>query len=261
MLSLRTNFAALNATDTDAFSRANKAQGVAATRLSTGYRVNGAADDAAGLQIATRLKAQAAGMQAAMRNIQNGISLIQTADGIAEGLVNTFMRMNELAVQAADDWTSVAVREVLNDEYKALESYAWEQLAYRYNGEMLFAGRVGTETGKFSDTFSLQIGASSNEVMKVDLYDAMSSTYTGLSWATPVQPRSLVDRASEAIDITEKAINAWAGVRSALGAIGNRLEHSHNNTANLLSNTEAARGRIMDTDRRPKPRSRQPSRC
>lgn len=229
-------------------SHASRAQGVAATRLSTGYRVNSAADDAAGLQIATRLKAQAAGTQVAMRNIQNGISLIQTADGIAEGLVNTFMRMNVLAVQAGDGATSVADRKVLNDEYKSLEAYAWEQLAYRYNGEMLFAGAIGNESGKLWDTVSLQIGATSNEVLKVDLYAPLYKTIVGLSWATSVQPKSLVDQASEAMDITEKAINAWAGVRSALGAIGNRLEHSYNNAVNLLSNTQTARGRIMDTD-------------
>lgn len=246
MLSLHTKSAALNATN--AFLHASQAQSVAATRLSTGYRVNSAADDAAGLQIATRLKAQAAGTQVAMRNIQNGISLIQTADGIAEGLVNTFMRMNVLAVQAADGGTSIADREALHTEYKTLESYAWEQLVYRYNGEMLFIGQSGSERGKFSDPVKLQIGAGSSEVLEFDFASAMSGTNVALSFATSTPPKSLVDKASEAIDITEKAINAWAGVRSALGAIGNRLEHSHNNAANLLTNTESARGRIMDTD-------------
>lgn len=246
MLSLRTNSAALNATN--AFSHASRVQSIAATRLSTGYRVNSAADDAAGLQVATRLKAQASGTQVAMRNIQNGISLIQTADGIAEGLVNTFSRMNVLAIQAGDGATSVADREVLNEEYKSLESYAWEQLTYRYNGEMLFIGQSGSERGKFSDPVKLQIGAGSSEVLEFDMATAMSGTNVALSFATAVQPKSLVDRASEAVGITAKAINAWAGVRSALGAIGNRLEHSYNNTANLLVNTQGARGRIMDVD-------------
>jgi flagellin len=91
----------------------------ASTRLATGYRVNSAQDDAAGLQIATRLKAQASGMNAALRNIQNDISMLQTADGAIASAINNIARMNELAIQAADATSTQTDRVALDAEFMA----------------------------------------------------------------------------------------------------------------------------------------------
>ena len=118
MLSMRTNVASLSAQN--ALNRAAVSQSTGATRLSTGHRVNSARDDAAGLQIATRLAAQSSGMTVAMRNIQNGISLIQVADTVAGSLVDSFSRMHDLAIQAADGSSSQADKVALQGEFVEL---------------------------------------------------------------------------------------------------------------------------------------------
>lgn len=245
MLSLRTSSATLDATN--ALTRAGRAQSVAATRLSTGHRVNNASDDAAGLQIATRLATQASGTQVAMRNIQNGISLMQAADGIAEGMIAAFSRMNDLAVQAADGSTTLADRTALQEEFKSLYEHVWAQLSVKYNGERLFIGSYNGETGKFVTPFALQIGADSSAVMMVDVYKGID-TSSGFGWGSDTLATVLTENASATIETTRNAINEWAAVRSSIGAISNRLEHAYANATNLLTNTRAARGRIMDTD-------------
>ncbi|WP_229260141.1 flagellin N-terminal helical domain-containing protein [Duganella aquatilis] len=115
MLSLRTSLASLSSQN--ALRRASSTLATSQTRLSTGYRVNSAMDDAAGLQLATRLSAQSSGMAVAMRNTQNGISMLQTADGMLDEVSNLLTRLGELAVQAADGSSTQADRDALHAEY------------------------------------------------------------------------------------------------------------------------------------------------
>ena len=145
MLSLRTSTSSLSAQN--ALNRAAVSQSAAATRLSTGYRVNSAMDDAAGLQIATRLAAQSSGMTMAMRNIQNGISLMQVADTVAGSLVDIFSRMHDLAIQAADASSTQADKVALQGEFVELFDQGWQVLSTTYNGESLFVntGAVGSD--------------------------------------------------------------------------------------------------------------------
>lgn len=249
MLSLQTNMPGLAAVN--ALGKAGRAQANAATRLSTGYRVNSAMDDAAGLQIATRLASQMSGTQTAMRNIQNGISLMQVADSVVDGMTTLFGRMRDLAIQAADASSTRADREALQSEFTQLYRQAWEVRDTSYAGEQLFLGHIGavTKPAKFDDPISLQIGAASSNVLTADFSDAMYKIGTGFVYTDPTDFADLLtDRASTAIDDMTKAVDALASARSAFGAVGNRLEAAYQNAANLLVNTTAAMGRIVDTD-------------
>ena len=120
MLSLHTNNAALSAQNS--LSRTQTSLSTSMTRLSTGYRINSAMDDAAGLQIATRLKAQTSGMAVAMRNTQNSVSMLQTAEGALDEVSNVLVRMKDLATQAADGSSSADDRSAMQSEYDALAS-------------------------------------------------------------------------------------------------------------------------------------------
>jgi flagellin len=118
MLSLHTNAAALSAQNS--ISRTQDNLSTSMTRLSTGFRINSAMDDAAGLQIATRLKAQTSGMAVAMRNTQNSISMMQTAEGALDETSNILVRMKDLATQAADGSSTDADRTAMQAEYDSL---------------------------------------------------------------------------------------------------------------------------------------------
>lgn len=246
MLSLQTNNAGLAAMN--ALSRAGRAQAIAATRLSTGYRINSAMDDAAGLQIATRLASQMAGTQTAMRNIQNGISLMQVADGVVDGMTTLFGRMRDLALQAADGSTTKADKEALQSEFTQLYRQTWEVRNTMYGGQNLFIDHAGSDA-KFGSPLSLQIGAESSNVLVADFTDALNNIATGFVYTDPTDFVDLLtDHASEAVDDMTKAVNALASARSAFGAVGNRLEAAYQSAANLNTNTTAAKGRIVNTD-------------
>src|SRR6478672_8631433 len=118
MLSLHTNNAALSAQNS--INRTQESLSTSMTRLSTGYRINSAMDDAAGLQIATRLKAQTSGMAVAMRNTQNSTSMLQTASGALEEVSNIMVRMKDLATQAADQSSSGTDKDALQAEFTSL---------------------------------------------------------------------------------------------------------------------------------------------
>jgi flagellin len=247
MLSVRTNIASLRAQN--ALERNSRANNTAATRLSTGYRVNSAMDDAAGLQIATRLSAQSSGMTMAMRNIQNGISLMQVADTVAGSMVDVFNRMQDLAIQAADASTTLADKTALQGEFVALFWHAWDVVATTYNGESLYVDTGAAGSDKLMQPLKFQIGDSSSEVLTGDIRSSLLNTLgVGLAYSNSQLDDVLTAHASDAIDNMSQAINAWAGVRSATGAVANTLEHAYNNLSTMLSNTTAAKGRIMDTD-------------
>lgn len=245
MLSILTN--SVSSAAMNAMSRTSRALNTSMTRLSTGFRVNSAMDDAAGLQIATRLKAQASGTQVALRNIQNGISLLQTAEGVAQGMEDVFIRMKDLATQAADgSYTDQDVK-AMQTEFDALYKQHWTLLDTEYAGESLFV-YTGTQKAKLFEPLSFQIGASSAETLNINFNSAFYNALGVTGWGDAGLVNLLKYRPYEAIDVLTSSIDGWAGVRSAFGAVANRLEHASNNQVNMLQNTQASAGRILDTD-------------
>nr|WP_315398809.1 flagellin [uncultured Duganella sp.] len=257
MLSLHTNSAALSAQNS--IGRTQSSLSTSQTRLSTGFRVNSAMDDAAGLQIATRLKAQTSGMAMAMRNTQNGISMLQTAEGALDETTNILIRMKDLATQGADATTTTKDGLALQAEFDALTSELSNIVNNTaFGGESLLKGTTGTLT----KTIDFQIGASSAEKMTLDLatgsevatmhtdLTAAAAGYKddGTAVASAGSDITSTTAASALIDKLQTAIESVGKVRSALGAAANRLEHVYNNLSNVSTNTKAATGRIMDTD-------------
>jgi flagellin len=264
MLSLHTNSAALSAQNS--ISRTQSSLSTSQTRLSTGFRVNSAMDDAAGLQIATRLKAQTSGMAMAMRNTQNSISMLQTAEGAFDEVSTMLTRMKDLATQAADASSTAKDQAALQSEYDALGS--------ELNNIMknsTFGGAKLLDGGTIASAMTFQIGATSSEKMSIDLSAAVTTLTTSLGTVTAryaaggaavgaeisdgtdgtaVGATNTAGQtaANTSIDTISTAIDLVGAVRSSLGAAANRLDHVYNNLSNISTNTQAAKGRIMDTD-------------
>ena len=236
MLSLHTNAAALSAQNS--IGGTQKSLSTSMSRLSTGLRVNSAMDDAAGLQIATRLNAQTRGQAVAMRNTQNGISMLQTAEGALNETTNILLRMKDLATEAASDTASPADRTAMGKELSALNAELTNIFSNTsFGGRTLFTG-----ADALAATTTFQIGASTAETM----------TLAGLTIPTAfsVAAVAVTDHttANALIGTLQTQIDTLGAFRSELGAVANRLEHTYNNLANMSTNTEAARGRIMDVD-------------
>ncbi|MDQ1832886.1 flagellin N-terminal helical domain-containing protein [Massilia scottii] len=249
MLSLHTNNAALSAQNS--INRTQGSLSTSMTRLSTGYRINSSMDDAAGLQIATRLKAQTSGMAVAMRNTQNSTSMLQTAEGALDEVSNMLVRMKDLATQSADASSTAADKTAMQSEYDALGTELNNVLNNTsFGGAKLLVG------GTIASAMTFQIGSSTSEKMTVDMSASMTTlgTDVGATTANYAAPNTVgteltgVGTASTTIDKLSTAIASIGTVRSALGASANRLEHVYNNLSNISTNSKAATGRIMDVD-------------
>ena len=240
-LSIHTNYSSL-VTQTN-LGKTNNALGTNQQRLGTGLRINSAADDAAGLQIATRLNAQSRGMDVAMRNTGDSISLLQTAEGAFSEMTDIMQRMKDLATQAANDTNSDDDRTSLKSEYDELGNELTNIISNtKYAGEALFAAG-----GKLTAAMTFQIGSSSAETLSFDA----STNLTAVTGAiTTIKAETLDDatNAGSAMDELETALDAVGTLRSQLGANINRLNHTANNLANMKDNTDMAKGRIMDAD-------------
>ncbi|MGF6183262.1 flagellin [Massilia sp. UYP32] len=246
MLSLHTNNAALSAQNSIAKTQSSLSTSM--TRLSTGYRINSAMDDAAGLQIASRLKAQTSGMTVAMRNTQNSTSMLQTAEGALDEVSNMLIRMKDLATQAADQSSTDDDKTAMQAEYDALGLELANVLDNtKFGGEALLVG------GTLANAMTFQIGASSDETMEINLSTDLASVVTDVTSATAnyagtAGGTELTDNANATIGTLEDALASVNKVRSGLGAAANRLEHVYNNLSNISTNTKAATGTIMDVD-------------
>jgi flagellin len=247
MLSLHTNNAALSAQNAIAKTQSNLSTSM--TRLSTGYRINSASDDAAGLQIATRLKAQTSGMSVAMKNTQNSTSMLQTASGAFTEVTNMLVRMKDLATQAADASSSSADKTAMQAEYDALGKELSNVMNNTtFGGTKLMAG------GTLASSMTFQIGASSSETMSVDVSASMTALGSALASASSnytsaiTNASELTSSANATITLLTDAIDKVGVVNSALGATINRLDHINSNLSNISTNTESATGRIMDAD-------------
>jgi len=261
MLSLHTNAASLAAQN--AITSTQKSLSIAQTRLSTGLRINSSQDDAAGLQIATRLKAQTSGIAVAMRNTQNSISIMQTADGALNETTAILSRMKDLATQAADGSSTSTDQTAIQSEYDSLTSELSNIIANTaFGGTKL----LNTGTGKFTTAqadanggVTFQIGADSSETSTLNIGTQMTALDTALS-AAATKYNGTTGAASTGgaemtggsagtfIDSLSKAIDAVSTVRSSLGAQSNSLDHAYNNLANISTNTTVATGRLEDTD-------------
>jgi len=258
MLSLHTNAASLSAQA--ALGSTNKALSTSLTRLSTGYRVNSAMDDAAGLQIATRLDAQTRGMAVAQRNTQNGISMMQTAEGAFGEVTSILQRMKDLATEAATASSTSKDQTAMQAEYDSLgKEMANIVKNTSFGGTQLFSNGTTTDgsLGLLSTTsLTFQIGASAGETMVVDSGTQLTALTTTLgtassTYGTPATPGTELSTATSAngkIASLNAALDAVGSMRSVLGAASNRLDHVFNNLQNMSTNTEAAKGRIMDVD-------------
>jgi flagellin len=275
MLSLHTNAATLSAQNS--LSRTQSSLSTSMTRLSTGYRINSAMDDAAGLQIATRLKAQTSGMAVAMRNTQNSISMLQTAEGALNEVTNILTRMKDLATQAADGSSSATDQSAMQKEFNSLTKELSNIVANTsFGGAKLLNNETGV--GKFGDAaINFQIGADSTEKMEFDIsgasgvlsvmHDKIHAAAAAFDGGTPVTTTAGGTAGSEIADAAatpsasvgagaanltigrlQTAIEAVSTVRSEMGAAANRLNHVYNNLANVSTNTKNATGRIMDVD-------------
>jgi flagellin len=259
MLSLHTNPAALHAQT--ALQRTGQALAQSQTRLSTGRRVNSAMDDASGLQLASRLKAQSSGMAVAMRNTQNSISMLQTADGLMGTIGEMLVRMQDLAIQAADGASNDADRGALHAEYVQLSEEVFQTLNESpYNGQPLIRYTVANQGILGAGEQVFQIGASEAETVTVDFRPALGRRNGALYYAidngrldgqpddSPDSDLRTAASANALLGRLSQALADVGAVRAKLGATGNRLESVYRNLSNVHTNTLAAQGRVMDTD-------------
>ncbi len=214
-------------------------------RLSSGLRVNSAKDDAAGLAIADRMNTQVRGMNVAIRNAGDGISLAQTAEGALGAIGNNLQRMRELAVQSANDTNGTSDRTALDNEYKqlALEN-ARVISSTKFNGQELLTGSGGS-----AGTFSFQVGANTTTDNQIDI--VTSNMTTGLGTNTQGTLATLgatAATARTAMDNIDTALTAVSTARSSFGASQNRFDAVVSNLQVSSENQSTARGRIMDAD-------------
>ena len=263
MLSLHTNASALSAQNS--ISRTQSSLSTSQTRLSTGFRVNSAMDDAAGLQIATRLKAQTSGMTMAMRNTQNSISMLQTAEGALDETTNILIRMKDLATQSADGSSTKDDQTAMQNEFNSLSSELSNIVSNTKFGGTALLNSDATK-GKLAAAVSFQIGADASETMSGDVSAELvkmngdiklaaltfdSTTGVATTAGTEISGADAAAGSTAAnltIGTLATAIDSVGALRSKIGAISNRLDHVYNNLSNISTNTKAATGRIMDTD-------------
>ncbi|UZQ83485.1 flagellin Hag [Thermoanaerobacter sp. RKWS2] len=234
------NLSALNAWRALAINTANTQK--ALEKLSSGYRINRAGDDAAGLAISEKMRAQIAGLNQAQRNAQDGISLIQTAEGALTETHAILQRMRELVVQAGNLGTNQTEDlQAIQDEINRLnEEITGISERTQFNGKTLLNGNYT------STPLIFQIGANQNQQMSLTI-GAMDASTLGVNTISVTTFASTSD-INEALSAIDAAINTVSSQRSALGATQNRLEHTINNLGVASENLTAAESRIRDVD-------------
>ncbi|UXI03071.1 lateral flagellin LafA [Photobacterium sp. TY1-4] len=246
-LSMHTNIASLITQNT--MTQNSNLLNTAMERLSTGLRVNSAADDAAGLQVANRLEAQTRGMSVAMRNAQDGISMMQTAEGAMDEMTNIVYRMNDLATQSLNGTNSATDRTAMNEEFGQLTAELKNIMS-----NTKFGGQKLLETDGFAAAagVTFQIGASSAETLTIkpeaEIKAVADALAAGTAVADGIGDAAKAGAAMAALSGAGGLIEDIGTVRASFGANINRLEHTITNLGNMVENTTAAKGRIMDAD-------------
>lgn len=207
-------------------------------KLSSGYKINRAADDAAGLSISEKMRNQIRGLNKASDNAQDGISLVQTAEGALNEVHSMLQRMSELAVQASNDTNQTVDRTALQSEVAQL------QTEIRRVADTTQFNKQNILNGDFTSK-NIQVGANANELIGISITDVKTTVSDAIDTGTKVN--TFTD-AQTAITNIQNSITALSTQRSTLGAIQNRLEHTTANLDNISENTQAAESRIRDTD-------------
>ncbi len=224
-------------------------QGKSLEKLSTGLRINRASDDAAGLSVSEQLRTQVRGMGRAKANAQDGIALLQIAEGAANEMSSMLQRMRELAIQSSNDTLTSTDRSYVDQEFKALVNEVDRiSKTTNYNGQTLIYGGASSFGGTTSSV--LHIGA--NDKVGTDTLtitiDGLSASALGLTGGSTAVGVSTHASAIAAIATIDNAIKSVNNMRSDMGAYVNRLEHAINNLNNQEFNTQDAESRIRDVD-------------
>lgn len=210
-------------------------------KLSSGYKINRAADDAAGLSISEKMRNQIRGLNKASDNAQDGISLVQTAEGALNEVHSMLQRMSELAVQASNGTNATQDRTALDNEVQQLKTEI-ERV-----GTTTQFNKMDILTGEFSSNNekTLQVGANQDQVITIAISALTSTVGSALDAKVEVGTASA---AQSSITIIQNSITNLSALRSKLGALQNRLEHTVANLDNISENTQSAESRIRDTD-------------
>ena len=243
----------------NALTKNERAMSQAMERLSTGVRINSASDDAAGLAISSRMTSQVNGLNMAVRNANDAISLVQTADGALSEVTNMLQRMRELAVQAASGTMSTTDQAALSTEFEALtlgidaiaDNTQWNgtQLLDATSNSGAFAFQVGANAGQ---TISVTIrdfttdGGSTGVMENLD--DATTTDFEDDAFTLDAIAITSASEATAAITELSNAITRVDTERAALGSVISRLEYAADNLSNVSQNTSASRSRILDAD-------------
>lgn len=225
-------------------------------QLSTGSKINSAADDAAGLAISTRMTSQINGLNVGIKNANDGISMLNTAEGALVEVTNMLQRMRELALESSNGTTDVKDRTYLNKEYQALAAEI-QRVATKteWNGRTILNN---TANGATSGAVEFQIGVDTGTTLEVDFgnfdqsasgtmheFNSASGTAATISATTTILAQTTASVVLGVIDTAMDAVNLQ---RATLGAATNRLTHTVDNLTNVVVNAESTRSAITDTD-------------
>jgi flagellin len=233
------NTLAINARNNLSTTEARQAKSL--EKLSSGFRINRAGDDAAGLVISEKLRSQVGGLKVAQRNAQDGVSVVQTAEGALTEVHAMLQRVRDLAVQASNDSNNADGRTAIQAEITALSAQVTQIMTNtEFNGQKLFNG-----TGGASGSFQFQVGANSADTITVSFANLASSVGAVLA---SVNVGTTAASANGQIAGIDSLIQSVSTERGNLGAVQNRLEHTIRNIAVTAENLTASESRIRDTD-------------
>ena len=231
-----------------------RALGTAMEQLSTGKKINSAGDNAAGLAISTRMSSQIRGLDTAIRNANDAISMVNTAEGALDEITAMLQRMRELAVQAGTGTTDSADRTYLHAEFVALRTEIDRIVDNtQWNGRNILDGSAGASTGKSTVAFGIGQDGTAAQTLSTSfgnftngvggkLSGLLSKVITGTTIA------SAITQAAATVTEIDVVIGDVSSQRATFGAVSNRLTHAVDNLTNVKTNSEASRSRILDTD-------------
>ena len=232
-------------------------QAKSSEKLSSGYKINRAADDAAGLAISEKMRRQVRGLTQASANAQDGISVVQTAEGALNEVHDMLQRMNELAVKAANDTLTTQDRSYIQSELAELSSeISRTASSTEFNNQHLLDGsftsknlQVGSESDPENQIGISIVKLSATSIGVAAIKGATASSIVNSSVSSPSQINVMShSNAKASIESIKQALVSISKQRSDLGAIQNRLEHTIKNLDNVVENTQAAESQIRDTD-------------
>jgi len=258
-ITLFTNSSAMSASN--ALQKANSTLATAMEHLGTGKRITKASDDAAGLQVATRLQGQTNGMAVAQRNIADASTMLQTGEGAMDEVSNIMYRMKDLATQGATDTNTADSRKAIDTEMDSLKTELNSIMGNTsYAGNKLFsdtkdASGTVTSKAKMGAEMTFQTGSESGETTKVDVSTQLSNVFSSINTLSTASVQDSADgktsgttNANALIDTLNTALDNVSSLRSSFGASINGLSHASANLTNMKDNTDQALGNIQDAD-------------